>query len=74
MAADPDGVGYWFVGADGGVFSFDATFHGSAVEMIGNHDRVVGMTPHPGGGYFLFTANGGVIGFGAAAEVVSPPG
>jgi hypothetical protein len=25
MAADPDGVGYWFVAADGGIFSYDAT-------------------------------------------------
>jgi hypothetical protein len=28
-AADSDGDGYWLVGADGGVFAFDAAFHGS---------------------------------------------
>jgi hypothetical protein len=61
------------VAADGGVFSFDATFHGSAVGMIGSQDRVVGMSPHPDGGYFLVAASGGVIGFGAASTVASPP-
>ena len=75
MAADPDGVGYWFVAADGGVFSYDAAFHGSPVGRgwIGAQDRVVGITAHPAGGYFVITASGGVIGFGAASEVASPP-
>ena len=31
MARTPDGLGYWLVGADGGIFAFgDARFHGSA--------------------------------------------
>jgi hypothetical protein len=31
MAATPTGKGYWFVAADGGVFTFgDAPFYGSA--------------------------------------------
>ena len=30
MAATPDGMGYWLVGSDGGLFSFgDATYFGS---------------------------------------------
>ena len=29
MAPDPDGVGYWLVAADGGIFAFGAPFHGS---------------------------------------------
>ena len=30
MAAHPSGQGYWFVAADGGIFTFgDAKFHGS---------------------------------------------
>jgi hypothetical protein len=30
MAATPDGGGYWFVGTDGGIFSYgDAPFYGS---------------------------------------------
>src|SRR5688572_27244464 len=60
MAADPDGVGYWFVAADGGVLAFDATFHGSAVGVVGSNDRVVGMSPHPAGGYFVATESGGL--------------
>jgi hypothetical protein len=27
--ADADGKGYWLVASDGGVFSFDARYHGS---------------------------------------------
>jgi hypothetical protein len=29
MAIDPSAGGYWLVGADGGVFNFDAPFYGS---------------------------------------------
>ena len=29
MAATPDGNGYWLVASDGGIFSFNAPFHGS---------------------------------------------
>jgi hypothetical protein len=77
MATDPDGAGYWLVAADGGVFSFDAAFHGSPVGRgwIGAGDRVVGIEAHPSGnGYFVITASGGAIGFGEAATVISPPG
>jgi hypothetical protein len=30
MSTPPDGQGYWFVASDGGIFSFDAPFYGSA--------------------------------------------
>ena len=75
VAADPDGRGYWLAGADGGIFSFDATFHGSAVGAgyLADDDAVVDIAPHPGGGYFLFTESGGIIGFGSASTVASPP-
>ena len=69
MAADPDGVGYWFVATDGGVFSFDASFQGSAVGRLAAGDRAVGITGHPGGGYWVITARGAVFGYGAAAGV-----
>ena len=74
MAADPDGVGYWLVAADGGIFSFNAAFHGSGVGSIQPGDRVTGMVAHPGGGYWLITANGGVIAYGSAGGVSRPPG
>jgi hypothetical protein len=35
MAADPATGGYWLVASDGGVFSFDAPFEGSAVSAVG---------------------------------------
>ena len=31
---DPDGSGYWMLAADGGVFSFDAEFHGSVPQLV----------------------------------------
>ncbi|MHB8288931.1 MAG: hypothetical protein ACYDEY_06790, partial [Acidimicrobiales bacterium] len=43
MASTPDGGGYWFVAADGGIFSFgNAKFYGS---MGGRHLNapIVGM-------------------------------
>ena len=30
MATTPDGKGYWLVASDGGIFSFNASFEGSA--------------------------------------------
>jgi hypothetical protein len=65
-ASDPGTGGYWEVGADGGVFSFDAPFAGS---MGGRRldAPVVGMAPSAdGGGYWLVAADGGVFAFGDA--------
>jgi len=65
-ASDPVTGGYWEVGADGGVFAFDANFAGS---MGGRRlaAPVVGMAPTPdGGGYWLVASDGGVFAFGDA--------
>ena len=65
-APDPVTGGYWEVGADGGVFAFDANFAGS---MGATHlaAPVVGMAPTPdGGGYWLVASDGGVFAFGNA--------
>jgi hypothetical protein len=60
-------VGYWLVGADGGVFALgDAPFHGS---LAGTPlaKPVVGMAPTPDGkGYWLVGADGGVFALGDA--------
>jgi hypothetical protein len=72
MAADPDGQGYWLVAADGGVFTFDAPFHGSAAGMIRPPDRALDLTVHPGGGYFIGTAGGGLLAFGSASTLATP--
>ena len=66
MAADPATGGYWFVAADGGVFSFHAPFFGST----GNFalaQPIVGMAATPdGGGYWLVARDGGIFSFGDA--------
>ena len=36
MAADRATGGYWLVGSDGGIFAFDAPFHGSAGSLVLN--------------------------------------
>ena len=67
VAAAPDGLGNWLVGADGGVFSFgDARFFGSTGSLRLNAP-IVGMAATPdGGGYWLVGADGGVFSFGDA--------
>jgi hypothetical protein len=61
----PAGTGYWFIAADGGVFSYNATFHGSAVGRTTT--AVVGLAGHPtSSGYWVVEANGRVHAFGAA--------
>jgi hypothetical protein len=66
-AVSPDGVGYWLVASDGGMFSFgDALFHGSTGGMHLNQP-VVGMAPTPDGlGYWLVARDGGIFSFGDA--------
>ena len=65
VVADPDGFGYWTVGADGGVFSFEAPFRGSLPAIVPFHQLaapVVGMVPF-GDGYLLVASDGGVFNF-----------
>src|SRR5207245_2541882 len=67
MAADPDGSGYWFVAADGGVFSFDAPFFGST-GAINLNKPIVGIAATPtGNGYWFVAADGGIFNYGDAA-------
>ena len=62
-----DGLGYWLVASDGGVFSFgDAPFHGSTGGERLNAP-IVGLAPDGPGGYWLVAADGGVFAYGAAA-------
>jgi hypothetical protein len=67
MTATPDGRGYWFVAADGGIFSYgDATFYGS---MGGKplNQPIVGMASTPDGrGYWFVAADGGIFSYGDA--------
>ena len=67
MAATRDGLGYWLVASDGGIFSFgDATFYGST-GAIHLNQPIVGMAVTPdGGGYWLVASDGGIFSFGDA--------
>ena len=58
--------GYWVVASNGGVFSFDAPFDGSAgaLPLV---RPIVGMAATPdGGGYWLVASDGGIFSFGDA--------
>jgi len=65
-ATDPATGGYWVVASDGGVFSFDAPFYGSA-GALALARPVVGAAAAPdGGGYWLVASDGGVFSYGDA--------
>jgi hypothetical protein len=49
MVATPDGLGYWLVASDGGVFTYgDAKFYGST-GAIHLNKPIAGMAPTPDG-------------------------
>ncbi len=63
----PDRHGYWFVGADGGVFSYgDAGFYGSTGAKHLNAPIVGMASTSDGKGYWLVAADGGVFAYGDA--------
>jgi hypothetical protein len=66
MPSTADGLGYWFVASDGGIFAFgDAVFHGS---MGGQTlaQPIVGMDATANGsGYWLVASDGGLFAFNA---------
>ena len=68
MAATPDGLGYWAVASDGGIFSFgNAAFEGSTGGIHLNAP-IVGMAATSSGhGYWLVASDGGIFAFGDAA-------
>ncbi|HEV7862823.1 MAG TPA: hypothetical protein VGR20_08990, partial [Acidimicrobiia bacterium] len=69
------GRGYWFVAADGGIFSFgDAGFFGStgAIKLV---KPIVGMAASPTGrGYWFVASDGGIFNYGDAAFFGSAAG
>jgi len=62
----PTWRGYCEVGADGGVFNFEAPFFGSAGGDKLNAPIVDGAATASGQGYWLVGADGGVFGYGDA--------
>ena len=58
--------GYWVLGRDGGVFSFNAPFYGS-LPGLGISNTVVNMAAtKSGNGYWMLGRDGGVFAFGDA--------
>lgn len=67
MTADPATGGYWMLGGDGGVFSFDAPFYGSTGN-IRLAQPAVGMQATPDGrGYRFVASDGGIFDYGDAS-------
>ena len=63
------GRGYWFLGLDGGVFSFDVPFYGSLPER-GVREESLAMASRPqGDGYWVVSRSGRVFGFGRAPDL-----
>ena len=67
-----DGSGAYATASDGGVFAYDAPFHGSVPGVLASIGRtlpdqpVAGLTVDPdGSGYWLVAGDGGVFAFGA---------
>jgi N-acetylmuramoyl-L-alanine amidase len=67
MAATPDGVGYWLVASDGGIFSYgDAQFYGSTGAIRLNAPIVGIAATADGRGYWLVARDGGIFDYGDA--------
>jgi hypothetical protein len=64
--------GYWLVGADGGVFSYGAPFHGSTGDIALNQPIVAAAAPDSGG-YWFVARDGGVFAFGDVGFAGSLP-
>jgi hypothetical protein len=59
------GKGYWVLGLDGGIFSFDVPFYGSLSGLGISGAQSIAATP-TGKGYWVVGADGGVFAFGDA--------
>jgi hypothetical protein len=67
MASSADGLGYWLVATDGGIFTYgDAVFHGSSGAIALNKPVVGMMSTFDGGGYWLVASDGGIFSYGNA--------
>lgn len=67
LTRDPLGTGYWIAAEDGGVFSFNATFHGAATGLSSNPIIEIEAVP-TGGGYWVCSTAGEVYSFGTAVH------
>ena len=67
MARTYDSEGYWQVGADGGIFAWNAPFNGSA-GSLNLVSCIQGMAARPDGRYWLVAADGGVFAYGGGGS------
>jgi hypothetical protein len=61
LVPDSDGVGYWLVASDGGIFAFQADFRGSLGDVALNR-LITGMVRF-GAGYLMVGEDGGIFNF-----------
>jgi myo-inositol-hexaphosphate 3-phosphohydrolase len=61
LVPDADGIGYWLVASDGGIFAFDADFRGS-LGSVKLNKPVTGMVRY-GKGYLMVGEDGGIFSF-----------
>jgi hypothetical protein len=61
-----DGKGYWLVAEDGGIFAFDAGFHGSGGTTSLSKPVIAFAGTPTGAGYWMTTSAGQVLPFGDA--------
>ncbi len=66
MAPDRLTGGYWLIGSDGGVFSFNAPFYGSTGALTLNKPVVAMQATSDGGGYWFVASDGGIFSYGDA--------
>ena len=68
IAPVSDGSGYRLVASDGGVFSYNAPFYGSAGSIKLNKPVVGGVNNNSYDGYWLFASDGGVFTYSPTNE------
>ncbi|HEX3334739.1 MAG TPA: Ig-like domain-containing protein [Acidimicrobiales bacterium] len=66
MKVDPLTGGYWLLGQDGGVFSYNAPFYGSTGNLRLNQPVIAMSSTGDGGGYWFTATDGGVFSYGDA--------
>lgn len=74
IAISSNGAGYWLVGSDGGVFSFNTSFYGSRGSNTDDGPMTAIVADPLGRGYWLCNNQGGVFTFGDVAFYGSPHG
>jgi hypothetical protein len=68
MALDRATGGSWLVASDGGVFSYNAPFYGSAGSISLNKPIVSGVNNNSYDGYWLLASDGGVFTYSPTNE------